>query len=111
VGASECKQPLPIPDDPEPSIRCSYCGHTYNEELFCYIIRRQTIVEVKPKITDYGETVRQIRTYQSRLPGADAIVFTKDWKFDKDFIKDGITPLHPQVAHSLDEYWIPDSQP
>jgi len=63
-----------------------------------YEIDRPAIyIEVKPTIRSFGETLRQIKTYQEYLGGRRSItcLYTPDTKLDSAFESQGIRILHP----------------
>lgn len=53
---------------------------------------RSISIEVKPKITSFGETLRQLRTYEHYL-GHTPMLFTTDMKFKAAFESQGIKVL------------------
>ena len=50
-------------------------------------------IEIKTHISSFGQTLRQIRTYQTHLPIGDFYLFTPDKKFKKAFESQGIEVL------------------
>lgn len=60
--------------------------YTFSQIENCYI-------EIKPYISSFGQTLRQIKTYQNYLPIGDFYLFTPDKKFKKAFESQGIKVL------------------
>lgn len=65
-------------------------------------IPNEVFIEVKPKVTSFGATLRQIRTYQSYC-GADetnTILYTNDVQFNEAFEGQGIIIVNPPKTQS-----------
>lgn len=67
-------------------------------------------IEVKPKITSFGATLRQLRTYESYANRKDKIyLFTEDLRFKDAFESQGIRVISPPTRQtSLTEGGIND---
>ena len=50
-------------------------------------------IEIKPHISSFGQTLRQLRTYQHYLPDGGFYILTTDTKFKKAFESQGIKVL------------------
>lgn len=53
----------------------------------------QYAIEVKPKITSFGETLRQLNTYREYFKNAEMFLFTCDMAFKSAFESQGIAVL------------------
>ncbi len=60
---------------------------------------RDIFIEIKPKIKSFGETLRQIKTYQLYMPGSKGytFLFTKDLKFKDAFESQGIGVINANL--------------
>lgn len=58
-------------------------------------------IEVKPTITSFGATLRQLRTYQTYVhPNAQVYLFTEDLRFKDAFESQGINVISPPERQS-----------
>ena len=78
--------------------KCLGCNEMKN------LFMKRLYIEVKPKIASFGNTIRQLRTYQMYTNDAiDAtILFTPDLRFKPQFESQGIKVISPgEINHDL----------
>jgi hypothetical protein len=68
----------------------------------CRSVKRTAAIVIRPHITNYGRTLRQIRRHQRTLHPDYTIIFTKEHSLDPEFKKDKILPVHPAVRFCSD---------
>ncbi len=63
----------------------------------------EVYIEVKPEITSFGATLRQIRTYQSYCSAdeSNTILYTNDVQFKEAFEGQGIMVVNPSRGQSI----------
>ena len=59
------------------------------------------LVEFKPRIYSFGDVLRQIKEYRSRVEPDFSILYTPDRRFDEDFLSENIICLHPEMDSLL----------
>ena len=78
-----------------------------NEDLFDFVWGMPTLrvyIEVKPKITSFGATLRQLRTYESYMGHGKIYLYTEDLQFKDAFESQGIKVISPPERQvNLDE--------
>lgn len=65
-------------------------GFVYHNDLYNDVVKEY--IEVKPKIRSFGETLRQLRTYEHYL-GKSPVLFTNDTRFEEAFSSQNIEVL------------------
>lgn len=74
-------------------------GHNLRNFVIDTHYPTKLFIEVKPKITSFGATLRQIRTYQSYCDANErnTILYTYDTQFKEAFESQGIIVINPKV--------------
>jgi hypothetical protein len=73
----------------------NYYNEIFISEYDYFVFYYQIIIEAKPKIKSFGETLRQLRTYQEYCPRANIFLYSPDQIFKKAFESQGIGFITP----------------